>query len=295
MRDRNRIFVRYIIFGVRGHKVMSSESSTVYMTPCTNYAHVQCVTKYAKVSVFGYLKSIERWRVGVKTQLDRTEETDETTYLKIAVEDPLSAYRKQMNLCIFGIHKKPEFTQFWSNQMSYIGCLVMISNFKKNDKGLSGDAMDLFVKVFSSSMLEIGEEDKPVVKDNTSSSESKGKVIMKISDIEIATSKSTDIAMFDVTIDDINTNSGGKYYAKIRQGDNFYTMYMWKGHPEITVGSIYDFEGLHVTPKDNRVFLALSETSRAKDSHLRIVAHDATPSCNDNVNAGICNIIFVTN
>lgn len=238
---------------------MSDERAmSSYNTPCTNFAHIQSIAKYAKVSVFGYLKSIERWQTGIRLQLDPTEETDELTYLKIIVEDPLSSYRKTMIVCIFGIHKKEDFTTLWSKQKLYIGHLIMMSNFKKNDKGVSGEATEMFVRIFSPTDLEIGENQEP---SNSVSISCDGN--MCISDIKMCTHKCT-VSMREVFIDSLGASKNGKPYATIRQGMEYHSMYMWAGHPDLEVGSTYDLEGLQVTPVTNTVLLAISTTSKAK-------------------------------
>ena len=67
----------------------------------------------------------------------------------------------------------------------------------------------------------------------------------------------------------------GKPFANISQDGRIFELFLWQNHPAIEEGLTYDFEGLHVTPTSNRVFLAMSRESRAS---ISIVDNANTPN-----------------
>ena len=237
--------------------------NVIYMSVCTNYSHLQSVSAYGRVCAFGYLQSVERWKIGCQHQMDVDESIDDSSFLKVFILDPLSSFKKVLKICIFGMNKVLQLSSFWEDQKSFEGKLVMISSLKKNDKALSGDAYEINIKVFSQAVLEIGEERiTSLEKKSTPDTSSK---ILSIAEIELETQKCFG-SLKHVTVNGFGETRNGKPFANISQDGRIFELFLWQNHPAIEEGLTYDFEGLHVTPTSNRVFRAMSRESRASIS-----------------------------
>ena len=160
--------------------------------------------------------------------------------------------------CIFGVHLARTLNDLWKDQRLYKEHLMMFNNLRRNAIGISGEATQVFVQVFGSTLVAYGDEPKAI----ESASVNTEKVLLTLKQVEDITCKQL-ISLDEITVSSFLENNRGTKYALImdKYGETC-QLFLWRNHPDLQIGCTYRMDALHASPVTNRVFLAMSETSK---------------------------------